>query len=125
MNLNQITLPSRDVRRSMDFYRKMGLVLIVDSAPRYVRFEMPKGASTLSVHHVEDFEPENGIHLYFECDVDRKFKSLSALGFTFEDTPEDKRWLWREVRLKDPDGHLIILFSAGENRKNPPWRAVG
>ena len=36
--------------------------------------------------------------------------------------PSDKRWLWREVRLKDPDNNQLILYFAGENRLNPPWR---
>jgi hypothetical protein len=31
-------------------------------------------------------------------------------------------YLWREAFLRDPDGNVIVLFSAGENRLNPPWR---
>jgi hypothetical protein len=31
-------------------------------------------------------------------------------------------WLWREARLRDPDGHRVCLYRAGQNRKNPPWR---
>jgi hypothetical protein len=36
--------------------------------------------------------------------------------------PTDQPYLWREAFLRDPDGNLIVLFSAGENRLNPPWR---
>ncbi|MEM7380928.1 MAG: VOC family protein, partial [Bacteroidota bacterium] len=39
-----------------------------------------------------------------------------------EELPRDQSWLWREARLKDPDGNTLILYHAGENRKNPPWR---
>jgi len=40
----------------------------------------------------------------------------------FEELPTDKGWLWREARLKDPDNNQLILFYAGDNRKNPPWK---
>ena len=31
-------------------------------------------------------------------------------------------WLWTDISLKDPDGHEVIIYHAGENKKNPPWR---
>lgn len=51
MNLNQITIKSSDVNRAVQFYQKLGLRLIVDSSPRYVRFELPIGGSTFSISH--------------------------------------------------------------------------
>jgi hypothetical protein len=30
--------------------------------------------------------------------------------------------LWREAYLHDPDGNVVCLYHAGENRRNPPWR---
>ena len=48
MNLNQITIPSLDLKRATEFYKKLGLTLIVDALPRYVRFECPDGDSTFS-----------------------------------------------------------------------------
>ena len=50
MNLNQVTVPSTDMRRSIDFYRRLGLVLIVEDLPSYARFECPEGDATFSVH---------------------------------------------------------------------------
>jgi hypothetical protein len=47
---------------------------------------------------------------------------LIKAGIDFEELPNDKPWLWRESRLKDPDGNQIILYFAGSNRTNPPWR---
>lgn len=41
MDLNQITIPSLNVKDSMVFYKKLGLILIVEALPRYVRFECP------------------------------------------------------------------------------------
>ena len=123
MNLNQLTLPSRDLRASVLFYQQLGLELIVDSVPRYARFVCPDGASTLSLHHTDAPLAGEGIVVYFECEyLDEQVAALKALGISFDEDPVDQSWLWREARLRDPDGHRLILFYAGENRKNPPWR---
>jgi len=123
LNLNQITVPSLDLEKSLEFYRKMGLQLIVQALPHYLRFECPEGDSTFSVHLVEALPEGEGIAVYFELqDLDSKVQELLAFGIEFDELPEDRSWLWREARLRDPDGNKIILFHAGENRKNPPWR---
>ena len=36
--------------------------------------------------------------------------------------PFEQPWLWREAYLSDPDHNPILLFDAGENRLDPPWR---
>jgi hypothetical protein len=33
-------------------------------------------------------------------------------------------WLWREAHMRDPDGNSLCLFTAGKNRKYPPWRVA-
>jgi uncharacterized glyoxalase superfamily protein PhnB len=55
-------------------------------------------------------------------DVDATYEDLVAAGVCFTQPPTDMRYLWREARLLDPDGYDLRLFSAGENRLNPPWR---
>jgi predicted enzyme related to lactoylglutathione lyase len=123
MNLNQVTLPSTDVRRSIDFYRRLGLIQIVEELPTYARFECPDGDATLSVELVGQRPATPGIIIYFECeDVDSFFRQLRKRGIQFDSEPRDQPWLWREAHLKDPDGNAICLFQAGEIRKNPPWR---
>ena len=123
MNLNQVTVPSVDVEAATAFYEKLGLRLIVDARPHYVRFECPVGDATFSVHKVEALPSGEGSYVYFEVDdLDDKVAGLIASGIVFDEMPEDRSWLWREARLFDPDGNKIILFKAGENRKNPPWR---
>lgn len=123
MNLNQITIPSLDVIKATEFYKKLSLILIVDALPRYVRFECPNGDSTFSIHKVDQLPKGEGISIYFEVeDLDYEVNILKEKGITFTNEPEDKPWLWREAHLKDPDGNQIILFNAGDNRKNPPWR---
>jgi len=41
VNLNQVSLPSEDLRKACVFYRRLGLTQIVDALPRYARFECP------------------------------------------------------------------------------------
>ena len=123
MNLNQITIYTNKFGESLEFYRKLGLKLIVDSAPRYVRFVCPDGDSTFSLHETTDDSNCPNIVLYFECeDLDAEVERLKNLGLIFIGEPTDKDWLWRETYLNDPNGNKICLFHAGENRKDPPWR---
>lgn len=123
MNLNQVTVPSLNIAKAIDFYQTLGLKLIVRALPHYARFECPGGDSTFSVHEVSELPEKEGIVVYFECNnLDAYVKKLQADGITFDSQPEDKAWLWREARLKDPDQNLLVLYFAGKNRKSPPWR---
>lgn len=123
MNLNQITVPSKDVPKAIEFYKKLGLELIVHTHDRYARFECTVGDATFSIHHSEDVPKGEGALIYFEVkDVAETVSELTKKGIKFNQMPEDKSWLWKEARLKDPDGNQIIIYHAGENRKNPPWR---
>ncbi len=123
MDLNQITIPSLDVKKATGFYKTLGMHLIVDASPRYVRFECPNGNSTFSIHKVNELSKDPGVIVYFENEnLDELVKELKGKGIIFTSDPEDKTFLWREAHLEDPDGNQIILYYAGKNRKNPPWR---
>jgi len=123
MNLNQVTIPSLDVEKAAGFYKTLGLKLIVEALPRYVRFECPDGNATFSIHKVDALPMAKGTSIYFEDDnLDELVSQLKQKGITFTSEAEDKDWLWREAHLDDLDGNHIILFKAGKNRKNPPWR---
>lgn len=123
MNLNQITIPSLNLSKAVPFYQKLGLRLIVDAMPDYVRFECPNGKSTFSIHKVDALAIGTGIIVYFECEnLDQKVEELKNAGITFDHDPIDQPWLWREAALKDLDGNNLILYYAGENRLNPPWK---
>ena len=123
MNLNQITVPSKDLTKSIPFYENLGLKLIVKALPHYARFECPDGNATFSLHQTESLPIGDGIYVYFECDdLDQYVDELKNNGIMFDQLPADQKWLWREARLKDPDGNQLILFYGGENRLNPPWR---
>jgi hydroxymethylpyrimidine/phosphomethylpyrimidine kinase len=120
--LNQVTVTGTNYERSVDFYRKLGLKQIVDNPPDYARFETAGGA-TFSVQ----IDPEEKIiattAVYLECDdLDERVEQLARSGLAFEHGPRNQPWMWREARLRDPDGNIIFLYKAGETRRFPPWR---
>lgn len=123
MRLNQVTVPAVDVERSIAFYQTLGLRLVVKS-PHYARFELPDGESTFSVQLTDNVDgAAHGPHVYFECEaLDAQVNALKAKGIVFDNDPVDQSWLWREAWLTDPAGVKLCLFSAGENRRYPPWR---
>ncbi|MCH2233382.1 MAG: VOC family protein [Crocinitomicaceae bacterium] len=123
MDLNHVTLPCTNIPNSIEFYERLGLKLIVHTHDGYCRFELSNGNATFSLHKVDEILPNNGSWIYFEVDnLDQNVKELKAKGIVFDQMPKDESWLWREAKLTDPDGNKIILYKAGENRKNPPWR---
>jgi len=113
MDLNQITLPCTDYGASVAFYKALGLTQIVDSPPRYARFESNTG-STLSIHSVESVADATGVTIYFEVnDVDAKIAELRDNGLRIDVEPVDQSWLWREAYLSDPAGNVIEFIRPG------------
>ncbi|HXQ12470.1 MAG TPA: VOC family protein [Caulobacteraceae bacterium] len=121
MNLNQVTVTLPDLDAGWRFYVGLGLEPIVDSRPDYARFACPDGGATFSLHRGE--ANGGGTTVYFECaDLDARVAALSALGYAFAHGPADMPWLWREAELTDPGGNRVLLYFAGRNRLDPPWR---
>jgi catechol 2,3-dioxygenase-like lactoylglutathione lyase family enzyme len=121
MRLNQVTVAVTDLSRAVGYYRRLGLRQIM-AAGDYARFACPDGDSTLSLERVETV-PTSATTVYFECDdLDATVAGLEAAGVQSEHLPVDQRRLWREARLRDPDGNRLCLFHAGESRHNPLWR---
>lgn len=121
--LNQVTVTGTNYDRSVDFYRRLGMKQIVDSPENgYARFETAGGV-TFSVQ----IDPEEKIiatsAIYLECDdLDERVEQLARSGIAFEHGPRNQPWMWREARLRDPDGNIIFFYKAGEHRRFPPWR---
>jgi len=121
MNLNQITLPVKNIEESIRFYINLGFELIVDTS-HYARFSCPEGDATFSLSVTEQ-EFNNGAVIYFELEtLDQYVKRLQKQGFNFAQLPTDQRYLWREAILFDPDNNQLKFYWAGENRLNPPWK---
>ena len=123
MNLNQVTVPVLNVEKAITFYQILGLQLLVHSSARYARFLCPEGSATFSLHKVDAPLIGHGITVYFETkNLDEVVENLKKKNIVFNLLPTDQPWLWREAHLKDLDGNQLIIYHAGENRINPPWR---
>ena len=123
LRLNQVTVTGTNYERSVDFYRTLGLKQIVDSPDNgYARFETD-GGTTFSVQIDAEESIGATTALYFEChDLDERVEQLARAGIPFEHGPRNQPWMWREARLRDPDGNIIFFYKAGEARRFPPWR---
>jgi hydroxymethylpyrimidine/phosphomethylpyrimidine kinase len=121
--LNQVTVTGTSYERSVYFYRRLGLQQIVDSPDTgYARFETAGGV-TFSVQIDPDEKILATTAIYLECDdLDERVEALARGGIAFEHGPRNQPWMWREARLRDPDGNIIFFYKAGENRRFPPWR---
>jgi len=125
MNLNQVTIPITEIDKSIKFYEDLGLELIVHTHNKYARFVCPDGQSSLSLHVVDSISALNRTIIYFELiNLDEFVAQLIQKGIEIDMMPKNQSWLWRECHLTDPDDNPIILYFAGENRLNPPWRKV-
>lgn len=127
LRLNQVTLGATDMATSVLFYKRLGLTLIVDSAPRYVRFEFPDppdaGApATLSLHAVKAdwIAPADWPLIYFEVDDLRAY--LDACALIPLTPPTLQPYAWEEADILDPAGNRIRLYTAGHARRFPDWR---
>ncbi|WP_105255722.1 VOC family protein [Pseudoalteromonas sp. T1lg75] len=121
MELNQVTLPVKDMDKTVKFYLCLGFTQIVDT-PHYARFSCPDGNATFSLS-LENEDFENHSVIYFEHEnLDALYQALIEKGITFEQAPTEQRYLWKEAVLLDPSGNKIKLYWAGENRLNPPWK---
>jgi catechol 2,3-dioxygenase-like lactoylglutathione lyase family enzyme len=124
MRLTHVTLPVRDLARSRAFYERFDLTLIV-ATDQYCRFKLDD-ESTLSIalHHGAHAAP--GLEIGIEFDsaeaLDARVEELKRRGFSFATETTDQSWLWRDARLHDPDGHECLLFFAGANKLDPPWK---
>jgi hydroxymethylpyrimidine/phosphomethylpyrimidine kinase len=120
-SLNHVAVGCRTYAASVNFYKALGLSLIVDSPSNgYARFEAPNGV-TLSIYQRDDIATSTII--YFESKrLDAWVTELVSQGYAFEQLPQDESWGWREARLLDPSGNIVCLYKAGENRRYPAWQ---
>jgi hydroxymethylpyrimidine/phosphomethylpyrimidine kinase len=120
--LNHITLPASDYQESVAYYRLLGCRQIVDSPPRYARFEAP-GGMTVSIEVRDPVAAPSTSEYFFQCaDVDAEVERLTGLGVKFDAMPVDRDYLWRVAEARDPHGNLIRFYETDEVRRYPPWR---
>jgi uncharacterized glyoxalase superfamily protein PhnB len=123
--LNAIGIAVSDLRRSMQFYRLLGLLdLPEEPADDHVEATMANGTRLMfdTEEVIRSFLPdwrrENGnqVSLAFECaspaEVDEVYARVVAGGFEGEKEPWDAFWGQRYALLGDPDGVRVNLYAA-------------
>lgn len=121
--LNAIGITVADLRRSMQFYRLLGLDLPEDPAEGHVEATTAGGTRLMfdTEEVVRSFLPDwtradgNQLSLAFECesaaDVDAVYERVVAAGFEGEKAPWDAFWGQRYALLGDPDGVRVNLYA--------------
>jgi len=122
--MNAIGITVADLRRSMQFYRLLGLDLPEDPAEGHVETTMANGTRLMfdTEEVVGTFLPAwtrvdgNQVSLAFECasaaEVDEVYARVVAAGFEGEKAPWDAFWGQRYALLGDPDGVRVNLYAA-------------
>lgn len=122
VEFNHAMIYTTKLSRALKFYGDLLGFEVVDSYPgAYVRLKSPAGATTIALHAVDsgqEMDPKTeGLRLYFEVEgLDALCKALEKKGVKFDQMPKDMPWGWKHAYLRDPDGHEISLYWAGEAR---------
>ncbi len=125
IEFNHVMIYVRDLGRSLRFYRDGLGFELVEQVEGYARLRSPNGTGTIALHLLSEDKPHmepkmEGLRLYFETeDVDGVCARLSKMGFALDAPLKDMPWGWRHAYLKDPDGHEISVYHAGEARFRP------
>jgi uncharacterized glyoxalase superfamily protein PhnB len=122
--LNAIGIAVSDLRRSLQFYRLLGVDFPEDHPDGHVEATMPNGTRLMfdSEEVIRSFLPDwtrangNQVSLAFECaspaEVDEVYERVVAAGYESEKEPWDAFWGQRYALLGDPDGVRVNLYAA-------------
>jgi catechol 2,3-dioxygenase-like lactoylglutathione lyase family enzyme len=122
VEFNHAMIYTRQLARAVEFYSDALGFEVIDGHPgAYARLKSSAGMTTIALHVVDSgqaMDPKaEGVRLYFEVEgLDSFCKALEKKGVKFDQTPTDMPWGWRHAYLRDPDGHEISLYWAGEAR---------
>ena len=121
MRLNHVLLYVADVEGALSFYElQLGFRRVEVGLPDYARVLAPAGDTTIGLHRIS-IHPQppwnEGVRLYLEvANLDEVCERLDLQGVKFEQMPKDMPWGWRHAYLRDPDGHMLSLYHAGDLR---------
>jgi uncharacterized glyoxalase superfamily protein PhnB len=120
--LNAIGIVASDVRRSIAFYRLLGVDL-PEEGEGHIEATLPSGTRFMLDEEsvVRSFRPDwtretgNQLALAFECsspaEVDELWNEAKDAGFETDKEPWDAFWGQRYAQLRDPDGVPVDLFA--------------
>jgi catechol 2,3-dioxygenase-like lactoylglutathione lyase family enzyme len=125
LEFNHAMIYTADYPSALRFYRDLLGFRLLDEYPgAYSRLQSPTARTTIALHVLDPgqrIDPRlEGVRLYFEVrDLDSFCSDLASRGVLFDQMPKDMPWGWRHAYLKDPDGHELSLYWAGDKRFQP------
>jgi len=124
MQLDAISVSSRDLRRTVEFYSLLGFVFPEFTADQNHLEPITKPGDVRLMIDEHEFvksmigaEPKPPTHSSFamKCEdavtVDAAAARVKAAGFTVIKEPWDAFWGQRYAIVADPDGYMIDLFA--------------
>jgi catechol 2,3-dioxygenase-like lactoylglutathione lyase family enzyme len=105
-----------DMRRSLEFYRRLGLDAPSSADQRgFVSVAIGSDTHLAFVHTSMESSDRGRLSIGIRCDapdeVDALYHSLASNGATGLLEPFDAPWGARHCRLLDPDGNTVELFA--------------
>jgi catechol 2,3-dioxygenase-like lactoylglutathione lyase family enzyme len=111
--LNHLYATVSDLARARAFWTKVvGLEVLLDD-DEYLRLG-GAGGFTMGMERAEEGDAPELEVVVRVADVDATYERLQAAGVECYGPPEDMPWAARHVWLRDPDGHLISIYSSAD-----------
>ena len=124
MKLDAIGIVSSDLKKSIEFYKLLGLNFIEsENSERHIEATTESGLRVMldSEELMKEIKPNwvkpsgQRITLAFSCEsptnVDEIFSLLISNGFKSETSPWNAFWGQRYATVLDPDGNAVDLFA--------------
>jgi catechol 2,3-dioxygenase-like lactoylglutathione lyase family enzyme len=125
MKIDAVSVTSRNLKKSVEFYSLLGFTFAEFGAEeKHVEPMQKAGEARLMIDAADLIESITGVapvapnHSSFAivCDspanVDAVVKKIQDSGFVVKKQPWDAFWGQRYAIVQDPDGYLVDLFAA-------------
>jgi uncharacterized glyoxalase superfamily protein PhnB len=106
--INAVTLSVADMRRSFEFYLKLGFALEYGgSEAAFTSFRVGGQFLNLDLDPPYTHGDNWGRTIFHVSDVDAMYRRATEAGLTPEMAPSDASWGERYFHILDPDGHEL------------------
>jgi catechol 2,3-dioxygenase-like lactoylglutathione lyase family enzyme len=129
--LDQVNLVVRDMNKSVEFYRRLGVEIPDTSTVWDKHHRSAKTAAGLDFDLDSDAfggqwnagsrpQPVLGFRVAARETVDRLHDELTAAGYRSQQAPYDAFWGARYAVVEDPDGNAVGIMSASDPARRGP-----
>ena len=122
-----LTLTVSDVKRSIEYYRALGLAVEIDAAPAFAMLRVGDGGGTIGLLSTNEAQKDGAaalgapqaraIHVELSTDdLDGLYTELQAKGIAIDVPPHDEPWE-RSMTAFDPDGYSVEFAQGRRGEK--------